>query len=139
MLEADHSVISLVLHKSAQEILQIHFIFQLLGLCLEEKREQRIFFPSFSILPSATKRVKQCVCICIRDRKSICGKDCPRKEWKKLYTEARGHNTVTTTGQVWLKILQKFFRLQGKDFVFPSLVTYNLCFKVVFCLFSLRS
>lgn len=45
MLEADHSVISLVLHKSAQEILQIHFIFQLLGLCLEEKKRTKNFFP----------------------------------------------------------------------------------------------
>lgn len=101
------------------------------------RKEQRILLPSSSILLSAIKRVKQCVCISIRDRKSICGKDRPRSEWKKLHTKERRHNlnTETATGHVWLKILQEFFQLQGKDFVFPSLVMYNLfqsCFLSVF-------
>lgn len=67
-----------------------------------------------------------------RTAQEVNGRSCIPKREDNL-------NTVTATGQVWLKILQEFFQLQGKDSVFPSLVMYNLCFKVVFCLFPLRS
>lgn len=45
---------------------------------LRRKKRTEKFFPS-CILPSATKRVKQCVCICIRDRKSVCGPPKPQR------------------------------------------------------------
>lgn len=116
MPEAYSSVISLVLHKSAHEILHNHFVFLLLVLCLREKKETKNFFPFFGFALCHKESKAMCLYLsALETEKTFVERT--RSEWKNLYTKERGQNlnTVTVNGQLWLKILQEFFPLQGKD------------------------
>lgn len=131
-----------MLHKSAHEILQIHFVFLLVALCLGEKKGTKNFFPFFYFALCHKEGKAMCIYVfALETEKAFVERTAQEVNGRSCIQKERGHslNTVTATGQVWLKILQEFCHLQGKDFVFSSWVTYNLCFKVVICLFSFRS